>query len=201
MKGGFVSIYKKMLDSWVMQDPSRLMVWMQLILRADWQDDADHTRGAVRISVRELAALCHLSVTTTMRILKQFVEQEMITMDSSWRGTVITICKYCEYQHVGPEPEKQAPEAPKTAEKPTKKRAAFIPPTVEEVRAYVEKEGLSVDPEAFVRYYAPEWKDKNGEPVKNWKLKVRMWESHNTKPNTKKPAGSVRGALAGMIDE
>ena len=197
MKGGYVSIYKKMLDSWVMQDASRVMVWMQLILRADWKDDVDHTRGCVRVSVRELAVYSHLSSSTTARILHEFVEHEMITMQTSKSGTVIEICKYCDYQG-GPDTKTPATEKPEP--NPKKKAAVFVPPTVEEVRAYVEAEGLSVDPEAFVRYYSPEWKDKDGKPVHNWKLKVRMWESHNTKP-AKKTTGSVRGALAGMITD
>ena len=201
MKGGYVLIYKKLLDSWVMsQDSSRVAVWLRLILMADWKDDVDHERGTVRVSVRELAASCHLPSATTARILQEFVAHEMITMDAGKSGTTITLCNYDLYQG-GSGEKKPATDDPKPEPKPKKKAAAFVPPTVDDVRAYVEAEGLSVDPEAFVKYYAPEWKDGNGKPVKSWKLKVRMWESHNKKPTTKKPTGSVRSALAGMITD
>ena len=52
----------------------------------------------------------------------------------------------------------------------------FIPPTVEEVRAYCLERGNNVDPEKFVAFYTSNgWKvGKN--PMKNWKAAVITWE-------------------------
>lgn len=52
----------------------------------------------------------------------------------------------------------------------------FVRPTVEEVRAYCQEKGYSVDPEAFCDYYeARGWK-LNKTSMKNWKAAVRTWE-------------------------
>lgn len=58
----------------------------------------------------------------------------------------------------------------------SKSKKVFTPPTVEEVQQYCKEKGYSIDAEYFVRYYSTsEWVDKNGEPVRNWKLKVVTW--------------------------
>lgn len=54
-------------------------------------------------------------------------------------------------------------------------RHQFLPPTVEEVRAYCTEKGYDIDPDRFVDYYTSNgWKvGKN--PMKDWKAAVRSW--------------------------
>jgi len=60
------------------------------------------------------------------------------------------------------------------------RKVKFIPPTVEEVAAYCASIGSNVDPVKFVKWYdTTEWKTMQGEPVKNWKLKLRIWSMRN----------------------
>ena len=69
-------------------------------------------------------------------------------------------------------------EEPQTkAEKAKKPRAAtFIPPTADEVRAFVEAQGLAVDAARFVdKYTSQGWKLSNGLQMKDWKAAVRLW--------------------------
>ena len=67
------------------------------------------------------------------------------------------------------------------------KEKRFVPPTVEEVKAYCETRGNSVDPEAFVAFYQSKgWKvGKN--PMKDWKAAVITWEKHDKKPTKARP--------------
>jgi hypothetical protein len=59
-----------------------------------------------------------------------------------------------------------------------KDKKEFIPPTLGQIKEYIEKESLLVDPELFITCYEEnDWHDKYGNKVKNWKLKVRTW--HN----------------------
>lgn len=59
-------------------------------------------------------------------------------------------------------------------------RKRFVPPTLEQVRAYVEAKGYQVDPKRFVEYYTEAgWRDRDGRPLKNWKLKIITWSNHN----------------------
>lgn len=57
--------------------------------------------------------------------------------------------------------------------------SSFVPPTVEEVRAYCEERGNFIDPEAFVAFYDSKgWRVGNS-PMKNWKSAVITWEKRN----------------------
>lgn len=60
------------------------------------------------------------------------------------------------------------------------KRSRFVPPTMEEVKAYCKERGNRVDPERFIDYYtANGWKvGKN--PMRDWKAAVRTWERQDT---------------------
>ena len=53
----------------------------------------------------------------------------------------------------------------------------FVPPTLEEVKAYAAERGSDVDPERFYTYFAAgDWKDSRGNPVRSWKQKFLTWE-------------------------
>ena len=55
-------------------------------------------------------------------------------------------------------------------------RQKFVPPTVEEVRAYCQKRGNQVDPVAFVDFYTAKGWRIGKEPMKDWQAAVRTWE-------------------------
>lgn len=55
--------------------------------------------------------------------------------------------------------------------------ARFAPPTVDEVKAYCQERGSSVDPEKFVDFYSANgWKQGRNKPIVDWKAAVRTWE-------------------------
>lgn len=73
---------------------------------------------------------------------------------------------------------KQKQEKTKDSKKGDEKR--FIPPTIEEVRAYCKERGNNVDPEHFVAYNENRnWTLSNGKKMKDWKLAVITWEKNN----------------------
>lgn len=52
----------------------------------------------------------------------------------------------------------------------------FVPPTLDEVRQYVNYRGSKVNPERFIAFYASKgWKVGN-QPMKDWKAAVISWE-------------------------
>lgn len=56
----------------------------------------------------------------------------------------------------------------------------FTPPSLSEVKDYVNARRSSVDPVKFHEYYETgDWKDKDGKPVKNWKQRLISWEGRN----------------------
>lgn len=66
-------------------------------------------------------------------------------------------------------------------------------PTVEEIRAYIEEQELTVDPVKFWRYYdAAEWLDKTGHPI-NWRQKLMMWKEPGHGAGEEKKDGTFGG--------
>jgi hypothetical protein len=60
------------------------------------------------------------------------------------------------------------------------KRKRFVPPTIDEVKAYCEERKNNVDAERFIDYYSSQnWKKANGRPLEDWKAAVRTWEKNN----------------------
>jgi hypothetical protein len=64
---------------------------------------------------------------------------------------------------------------------PRRSPARFVPPSLEEVRAYCESKGYSFDPEAFHAFYESKgWKvGKN--PMKSWKAACVTWQKRREK--------------------
>lgn len=68
---------------------------------------------------------------------------------------------------------------------PTPKRR-FVPPTLEEVTAYVKERGSKVDPQGFIDYYASKGWMVGKSPMKDWKAACRgaeSWERWDRKPS------------------
>lgn len=63
----------------------------------------------------------------------------------------------------------------KAAGKPPR-AARFQPPTVDEVRAYCQERGNSVDPARFVDFYASKGWLVGKSKMKDWRAAVRSWE-------------------------
>lgn len=74
----------------------------------------------------------------------------------------------------------------KTKELSTKdigdKRKRFVPPTLEEVKAYCMERKNNVDPQKFYDYFtASNWYDSKGKKVVSWKQKIITWETFRKK--------------------
>ena len=68
-------------------------------------------------------------------------------------------------------------------EESVKKRTAFVPPSIDEVREYADSSGYAINAESFVSYYeAVGWMvGKN--KMKNWQAAVRSWASREKQQN------------------
>lgn len=76
------------------------------------------------------------------------------------------------------------------ADKPPRSR--FVPPSVEEVKAYCEERNSNVDPHAFWDFYtANGWKQARGKSIVDWRAAVRTWERREQKPKEADPYEDV----------
>jgi len=79
---------------------------------------------------------------------------------------------------------------PKVKQSKVKQSKVFVPPTLEEVEKYIYEnpELKNVDPKTFWKGFNDGgWIDTRGNPVRNWKLKIRTWSSQNYERSGKKP--------------
>ena len=60
-----------------------------------------------------------------------------------------------------------------------KTRPRFIPPTVEEVEAYIQERKSNVDAQRFVDFYASKGWMVGKNPMKDWRAAVRTWEQRD----------------------
>lgn len=71
-----------------------------------------------------------------------------------------------------------------------KPRQAFVPPTVDDVRAYVRQMRYGMDPQAFCDFYGSKgWKVGNS-PMQDWKCAVRGWESRDKASRPNRPVNA-----------
>lgn len=68
--------------------------------------------------------------------------------------------------------------------KPIKKtpkgdKRKFTPPTVDEVKAYAQSKGYSIDPERFCDYYISNGWKVGRNPMKDWQATVRQWAARD----------------------
>lgn len=72
-------------------------------------------------------------------------------------------------------------------------RKPFVPPTLEDVKAYVASRNSVVDPVEFWEYFNEgQWVDSEGKPVKAWKQKLLTWEHHQKQRPAPKPVTGGR---------
>lgn len=57
-----------------------------------------------------------------------------------------------------------------------KSRSRFVPPTLEEVAAYVRERGSMVDPQGFIAFYTAKGLMVGKSPMKDWKAACRNAE-------------------------
>lgn len=76
------------------------------------------------------------------------------------------------------------PKQEKKKKKSTLTSSPMVIPTLDECICYAYEENLAVDVKSFYTWYSDsEWKDKTGEPVRNWKLKMRTWHKRELDNN------------------
>lgn len=207
---GYIRLYRKIGEWRWYDDKPTLILFLHLLITVNWKDEAWHDimirRGQRLCSLPILAketGLSERSVRTAISHLKSTGE---VTDTSTSKYRIVTINNFEKYQDATGKVtgKRQASDRQATANEednniytlskervgqaPTPKKAS-MPPTLDEVTAYVGEKGFHVDPARFWNYYESNgWKvGKN--PMKNWKAACNTWNSKDgPKPGTGKAA-------------
>lgn len=172
-----------------------LRVYIYLVRQSD--------NGVTDTSV---AQICRATKLTERQVRDALTELERSNKTSSKRsnkGSSITLCDIGDNSTLGSSKRSNKGSSETTRKKTTK----FIPPTDEEVGAYVSEKGYHFNPEEFIPFYQTRgWKMKGGEPMKDWKAGCRYWEANWKQKHGERfyyevqPTATRRGTLAVQTD-
>lgn len=99
---GWIKLHRKLLDWQWYDDTNIVRVFLHLLLKANFEKknwhDISIERGQIVTSVKNLAAETHLSAMQIRRALTQLQKTKEITIETTNKYTMITICNYAKYQ-------------------------------------------------------------------------------------------------------
>ncbi len=151
-----------------------------------------------------------ISIQNVRTAIVRFEKLGFLTNESTKQSRLITICNWGDYQSDNCIDDQQSnkhltnnqqtPNKHLTTNKNVRmkeyistsneveciraKRTAFVPPTLEEVSAYVSEKGYSIDMERFIDFYTSKGWMVGKNKMKDWKAAVRNWWK-NEKNNQK----------------
>ena len=201
---GWIKLHRKLVDwEWYSDVPCKTL-FIHLLLVANhkpsrWKgiDIGVGQKVTGRHALSEETGLSEQEIRTALTKLKSTGE---ITIKSTNKFSLITVCKYKDYQffEMLDQPTDQPADQPtinqqSTTNKneknkriedivPASKSKRFIPPSVEEVAQYCLERKNSIDPQYWWdSYQAKNWMvGKN--KMSDWKAAVRTWEGKNYCP-------------------
>ncbi|MGN0337878.1 MAG: hypothetical protein ACI4EE_10335 [Lachnospiraceae bacterium] len=197
----WIKLNRSITDHWLWSSGetfSRGQAFIDLLLMAAYADHPvmsqgkkiDLKRGSMVTSIRYLSDRWRWSKDKTMHFLNDLEADGTIKKVSDTKRTVLTIVNYDKYQGLVTSERTQnghKTDAERTQNGQTKERKEgkrnisniFVPPTVEEVKAYCEEKGYSVDPCQFVDFYESKGWMVGKSKMKDWKASVRTWQRNN----------------------
>lgn len=207
----WIKLNRSITDHWLWSSGetfSRGQAFIDLLLMAAY---ADHPivsqgkrmnlkRGSMVTSIRYLADRWRWSKDKTMNFLNDLEADGTIEKVSDTKRTVLTIVNYEKYQgsatndrtQNGRKTDTDRTQNGQTKESKEGKRNIsniFVPPTVDEVKAYCDENGYSVNSGQFVDFYESKGWMVGKTKMKNWKAAVRTWQ-RNSKADTGKNKNS-----------
>lgn len=209
IRGNYIKLHRSLLEWEWFQDDKTLVVFLYLLLRANWKPNRWRgipiDRGQTLENLAGIADATGLSVRSVRTALKHLKSTGEVTEKLTRYGRLINVVNYAKYQDVpllsdkesdkqtdnevtrnrqGSDKEVTTLEEGKERKNSKKERIeskTHTPPTIFEVREFFFNEGYDSDPEDFYQYNeARKWKDKAGNIV-DWKVKASDWERHEKK--------------------
>ena len=104
MERGFIKIYRKVLDNLLFYNPTRLQLFLYLLLKANHKPNKvfgiELVRGQHITGRKILADNLKSNENTVYKNLKWLQKNELILLNSNNKRTIVTICNYDSYQNI-----------------------------------------------------------------------------------------------------
>lgn len=216
----YIKLSRKILEWEWWEDINTCRLFIYCLLKANWKDARFKgmviPKGSFVSSIPKLSEETSLTVREVRTAISHLKSTGEVTCKSYAKYTVFTVKNYCEYQSSDMQNDRQATgkrhsndmltttiEEYKEGKNNKKEdtnvsKKKFVPPTVEEVRAYCQERGNKVDPQAFVDHYTSNGWMVGKNKMKSWKAAVGTWERSSWQ-SREAPAQKKYDANKGMM--
>lgn len=202
----WVKLYRKMVTWRWFTDVNTAHFFLYCLFTANWEDKDWKTlkipKGSFVSSLKKMSVgsgLSEKSIRTAKKKLIETGEIEEKTTKGAKGYTIITVCNYDKYQQV-PIQEGQIKgnlgankgqikgnlgaitkedKEYKEREEYNNNNPPFIPPLLEDVKAYCQERGNGIDAEHFIDYYQSKGWMIGKNKMKDWRAAVRTWEKEH----------------------
>lgn len=204
IRGNYIKLHRSLLEWEWFQDDKTLVVFLYLLLRANWKPNRWRgiaiDRGQTLENLAGIADATGLSVRSVRTALNHLKSTGEVTEKLTRYGRLINVVNYAKYQDVpllsdkesdkqtdnevtrnrqGSDKEVTILEEGKEIknDKKVRNREGLRSPSLPEVERYFKEHGYKAEPFPFWEYYnRREWKDQNGRQL-DWMLKAGDWEA------------------------
>lgn len=216
----YIKLSRKILEWEWWEDINTCRLFIYCLLKANWKDARFKgmviPKGSFVSSIPKLSEETSLTVREVRTAISHLKSTGEVTCKSYAKYTVFTVKNYCEYQSIDMQNDRQATgkrhsndmltttiEEYKEGKNNKKEdtnvsKKKFVPPTVEEVRAYCQERGNKVDPQAFFDHYTSNGWMVGKNKMKSWKAAVGTWERSSWQ-SRETPAQKKYDANEGMM--
>ena len=206
MNGGWIKLPRSIMDDplYFAEPFTRAQAWIDLLLLANYADGyfivrgnrVNVKRGQIGRSQQNLAERWRWSRGKVDRFLTEMENDGRIIQQKNRLTSLISIVNfesmYSAIQQTEQQTEQQITQqtninkknnnqnnnniTSSTEEDREKPHKRFIPPTLEEVQAYIVENGYCVDAESFIAFYQSKNWYIGKNKMKNWKAAILTWE-------------------------
>lgn len=204
---GWIKLSRGIQSHWVFSDAERFKAWCTMIMLVNYQDNTQLIEGEL-IQCKRGQSLFSIGTWVkkfggkwTPQKVKTFFslleKDKMITKEGLRKTTRLTICKYESYQseqladkqEVTKKQLRGNQEVTTTKEgkeieegkevKKVNRAKRFLPPTLEEIKAYCIERNNKVDPDKFFNHYEANGWMRGKSKIKKWKACIITWEKNS----------------------
>jgi len=196
---GWIRLDRKIMESFVWDDPEALKLWLYLLMGAATEDKTavfngkplSLNRGQIVFGLNAASARLGISVRRLRTTIKRLENCHQIDKQNYSKYSIISITNYCKYQDSDKQTtSKRQSKRQQLNNKQINNNNIFKKPTLEEVQKYCTERGNSIDGERFFDWYESRGWLVGTNPMKDWKATVRTWEGRRkeelakTKPDS-----------------
>jgi len=197
MHQGYIKVWRRFADWEWYKDSYMVHLFLHLISKANHKDGRwqghEVKRGQVITGRKNLHIQTGIPEQTIRTCLERLKSTNEITIKSTTKFSLITICNYETYQNRDCE-KNLTPTSKSTSVQPTtnqqvttnkndkneenekNNKSHFVPPTIEQVTEYIVGKGYTIDPESFVAYYTSKGWMIGKNKMKDWKSACVTWQ-------------------------